>query len=144
MSASAGESSAHRPAELSLRRVRVARPTDRLAAVRHFYGDVLGLVEIDAFEDHEGYSGVMFGLPGADHHLEFTTHVDGSPGDAPGRDNLLVLYLDSSADVATVADRLAAHGHPPVRAENPYWDDVGAVTVEDPDAWRVVLVPGIP
>jgi hypothetical protein len=29
----------------------------------------------------------------------------------------------------------------PVEAENPYWTDNGAVTVEDPDHWRVVLMP---
>jgi len=55
-----------------------------------------------------------------------------------------VFYLGSSEEVAEAADRLAAHGHPPVRAENPYWDKVRAVTVEDPDGWRVVLVPGTP
>ena len=27
-------------------------------------------------------------------------------------------------------------------AENPYWEAVGALTFEDPDGWRVVLVPG--
>jgi YycE-like C-terminal domain len=28
-----------------------------------------------------------------------------------------------------------------VEAENPYWTENGAVTVEDPDRWRVVLMP---
>lgn len=32
-------------------------------------------------------------------------------------------------------------GHPAVEAENPYWEEHGAVTVEDPDGWRVVLMP---
>ena len=35
----------------------------------------------------------------------------------------------------------AALGHPRVEAENPYWTENGAVTVEDPDHWRVVLMP---
>nr|WP_234809915.1 hypothetical protein [Mycolicibacterium tusciae] len=35
------------------------------------------------FANHAGYDGVMIGLPGIDHHLEFTSHVDGSPGPAP-------------------------------------------------------------
>jgi YycE-like N-terminal domain len=83
------------PAQLPVRQVRVARPTDRLEAVECFYREGLGLVELERFEDHRGYSGVMFGLPGKDHHLEFTTHVGGSPGVAPSRDNLLVLYLGS-------------------------------------------------
>jgi YycE-like C-terminal domain len=36
---------------------------------------------------------------------------------------------------------LATLGHLPVEAENPYWTEHGAVTVEDPDRWRVVLMP---
>jgi len=28
-----------------------------------------------------------------------------------------------------------------VEAENLYWTEHGAVTVEDPDHWRVVLMP---
>ena len=44
---------------------------------------------------------------------------------------------DRLADV----ERLAEAGHDPVDAENPYWATVGALTYEDPDRWRVVLVP---
>jgi YycE-like C-terminal domain len=29
-------------------------------------------------------------------------------------------------------------------AENPFWAENGAVTVEDPDRWRVVLMPQPP
>lgn len=132
------------PAGLPVRGVRIARPTDQLDAVRFFYRNGLGLAEIDGFEGHDGYSGVMFGLPGADYHLEFTTNVSGSPVKAPSRDNLIVLYLGCSDEVTAVADRLSAHGHAAVQAKNPYWDKVGAVTVEDPDGWRVVLVPETP
>ena len=32
----------------------------------------------------------MFGLPDEEYHLEFTTHVNGSPCPAPTKDNLLV------------------------------------------------------
>ena len=35
-------------------------------------------------------------------------------------------------------------GHSPVEAQNPYWTENGAVTVEDPDHWRVVLMPSPP
>lgn len=130
------------PAQLPVRQVRIARPTDRLEQVVRFYRDGLGLAEIDRFEDHDGFSGVMLGLPGSEYHLEFTTHVDGSPGDAPSGENLLVLYFGSAAEAATAAERLAGLGHDPVRPENPYWETADAVTVEDPDGWRVVLVPG--
>jgi catechol 2,3-dioxygenase-like lactoylglutathione lyase family enzyme len=129
------------PPQLPVQQLRIARPTDQIEAVERFYRDGLGLVEIDRFEDHDGYSGVMLGLPGATYHLEFTTHVDGSPGAAPGRENLLVLYFGSAAEAAAVANRLAALGHDPVRAENSYWEESGAITIEDPDGWRVVLAP---
>lgn len=121
--------------------IRIARPTDRLDEVVAFYRDGLGLAEIGGFSDHDGYTGVMLGLPDAGLHLEFTSHADGSPGAAPSRDNLLVLYLGDRERRDRIAARLRALGGDPVGAENPFWDEVGALTFEDPDGWRVVLVP---
>jgi len=132
------------PATLPVRSVRVARPTDQLDDVVRFYTGGLGLSEIGRFDGHAGYRGVLLGLPGMEYHLEFTQHDEGSPGPAPSRDNLLVLYFDDQAQVKRIASRLAEIGHPPVEAENPYWTDNGAVTVEDPDGWRVVLMPHPP
>jgi hypothetical protein len=57
------------------------------------------------------------------------------------RDNLLVLYFDGDDAVREVAHRLEAHGGAEVVAENPYWTNRGAITIEDPDGWRLVLVP---
>lgn len=82
------------PAMLPVRHVRIARPTDQLDELVRFYSDGLGLPELDRFADHAGYRGVLLGLPGTHHHLEFTQHDHGSPGPAPTRDNLLVLYFD--------------------------------------------------
>jgi catechol 2,3-dioxygenase-like lactoylglutathione lyase family enzyme len=117
--------------------VRVARPTDRLADLLRFYEEGLGLRRIDSFEDHAGYSGVMLGLPDERVHLELTTHAGGSPGPAPTRDNLLVLYLTDRDAIATTEARLRALGHEPVEPENPYWSD--DLSYEDPDGWGVVL-----
>lgn len=132
----------HWPAGMAVRQVRLARPTDRLDAVTAFYVDGLGLPRLGGFVDHDGYDGVFLGLPGTPYHLELTSHAHGSPGDAPSAEHLLVLYLGSTEAVQAVVDRLSSHGHAPVPAENPYWAKVGAVTVPDPDRWRVVLVPG--
>lgn len=129
------------PDWFEVRQVRIARPTDRLEEVVHFYRDVLGLPELFRFDGHAGYEGMMLGLPGKPYHLEFTHHVDGSACPAPTRDNLLVLYVPNADAVQRMAARLAAAGHPGVEAENPHWDHEGAITVEDPDGWRVVLVP---
>jgi catechol 2,3-dioxygenase-like lactoylglutathione lyase family enzyme len=117
--------------------VRFARPTDRLEDVLRFYEDGLGLRRIDSFDDHAGYSGVMLGLPGEEVHLELTTHEEGSPGPAPTRDNLLVLYLTDRDAITAIESRMRGLGHGPVEPENPYWSD--DLTFEDPDGWRVVL-----
>jgi catechol 2,3-dioxygenase-like lactoylglutathione lyase family enzyme len=118
--------------------VRIARPTDRLEQVVAFYRDGLGLHEIARFADHEGYDGVMLGLPDNTYHLEFTQYVGGSPCPAPSADNLLVLYIPDGAQLAGLRERLERLGHAAVEPENPYWRDK-SVTFEDPDGWRVVL-----
>ncbi|MEV6110879.1 hypothetical protein AB0M28_40230 [Streptomyces sp. NPDC051940] len=43
----------------------------------------------------------------------------------------------------TAITRLAAYGHHPVPAANPYWPQRGAVAFEDPDGWVVVLAPWV-
>jgi hypothetical protein len=127
--------------DLDVRQVRIARPTDRLDEVVAFYRDGIGLTELFRFEGHAGYDGVMLGLPDRSYHLEFTHHVDGSPCPAPTRDNLLVFYVPDRAALDAVVARLSDRGHHPVEAENPFWTEHGATTVEDPDGWRVVFVP---
>jgi catechol 2,3-dioxygenase-like lactoylglutathione lyase family enzyme len=129
------------PSDLPVRQVRVARPTDRLNEVVRFYRDGLGLPELFRFDDHDGYSGVMLGLPGNQYHLEFTHHSDGSPGAAPTQDNLLVLYFGNRDEVNEVGARLTTAGGRVVDAENPFWPANDGVTIEDPDGWRVVLMP---
>jgi catechol 2,3-dioxygenase-like lactoylglutathione lyase family enzyme len=129
------------PAAPAVAQVRIARPTDQLAQVEEFYAHHLGLPVIYRFENHAGYDGVMIGLPGTDYHLEFTSHVSGSPCPAPTTDNLLVLYLHNGNQMYDAVERLASHGHHPVPAENPYWEATGAITFEDPDGWRIVLAP---
>ena len=119
--------------------IRIARPTDKLAEVVDFYKNGLGLNEIGRFDDHDGFSGVMFGLPNETYHLEFTHHKDGSPCPAPTKDNLLVFYLQNSEQRDKVVQRLKTKGYLEVEPENPYWKKNG-VTIEDPDCWRIVLM----
>ena len=119
--------------------IRVARPTQQLEAVVAFYRDGLGLPVIGEFRAHAGYDGVMLGLPGRDLHLEFTRDGHGTPGEAPTRDNLLVLYLPDETALERFRLSLTALGHAPVTPENPYWQGK-SLTFEDPDGWRVVLL----
>ncbi len=119
--------------------VRVARPTDQLDEIIKFYRDALGLEIIGSFEKHEGYTGVMFGLPGRDYHLEFTQYEDGSPCPAPTKDNLMIFYIPSKEELEDRKAKIESLGYSSVKPENPYWKDKG-VTFEDPDGWRVVLM----
>lgn len=127
------------PPHLPVAQVRFARPTDRLDDVVRFHRDALGLPVIAEFHDHDGYDGVMIGLPGHALHLEFTSHAAGSPCPAPSRDNLLVLYMPSREALLGAVARLRAHGHEPVAPENPYWNERG-VNFVDPDGWGVMLM----
>ena len=116
--------------------LRVARHTERLALLVAFYRDGIGLKEIGGFSDHDGYDGVFLAVPGTDAHLELTAG-GGHGAPAPHPETLLVFYLGDADAVQTVMGRLSAA---PVDPANPYWAKHG-VTVEDPDGFRVVLVP---
>jgi catechol 2,3-dioxygenase-like lactoylglutathione lyase family enzyme len=119
--------------------VRIARPTDKFEEVIDFYGRGLGLKQIDQFTGNSGYEGVVFGLPDADYHLEFTRHEEGSPCPAPTKDNLLVFYIKNKVAIMRVSSRLHEMGYEEVAPENDYWKEQG-ITIEDPDGWRVVLM----
>jgi catechol 2,3-dioxygenase-like lactoylglutathione lyase family enzyme len=120
---------------------RVARPTDRLDELVHFYTIGLGLERLDDFRDHDGFDGVMLGIPGSPYHLEFTHQRGHAVGRAPTREHLLVFYLPDRAAWQTAVNRLVAAGYHPVAPLNPYWDRDGQ-TFEDPDGYRVVLQHG--
>ena len=117
---------------------RIARPTNRLQKVVEFYRDGLGLRVVGHFENHNGYDGVMLGLPDTAYHLVFTQHVDAVPCPPPSEDNLLVFYMPDVEARDIVVNRLHGMGYDEVEPENPYWKNAG-VTIEDPDGWRIVL-----
>jgi catechol 2,3-dioxygenase-like lactoylglutathione lyase family enzyme len=121
--------------------LRVARPTDDLQALLPFYRDGLGFEVLDRFEDHDGFDGVILGLPGTPYHLEFTHRRTRRAGRASSPDHLLVLYLPELARWEAAVERLLRAGLEPVPSENPYWD-VDGWTFEDPDGYRVVLQRG--
>lgn len=115
-------------------RLRVARHTDQLEAVAEFYRDRVGFPELGRFVDHDGYDGVFLAVPGTGTHLELTTGgALGSP--LPHPESLLILYLDTQAEIDEIAIRIA---QPPVLPANPYWR-ANAVAFEDPDGFRLLL-----
>ena len=118
--------------------LRVARPTDHLDAVIRFYTEGIGLIVLGSFMDHEGFDGVMLGMPGASYHLEFTRKRGHAAGRAPTQDNLLVFYVSDKQEWLQATERMSAAGYQPVPSFNPYWD-VSGQTYEDPDGYRVVI-----
>ncbi|MCJ8007828.1 VOC family protein [Lederbergia wuyishanensis] len=124
--------------KLPVAQFRIARPTNQLQKVIEFYRDGVGLEVVGSFEGHDGYDGVMLGLPDTSYHLEFTQHEHGSPCPPPTADNLLVFYIPDLDARNGIVNRLKEMGYGAVSPENPYWNNSG-VTIEDPDGWRIVL-----
>jgi catechol 2,3-dioxygenase-like lactoylglutathione lyase family enzyme len=120
---------------------RIARPTHQLKEVVHFYNQVLGLKIIGSFENHEGYDGVMLGLPELTYHLEITQQKDAAPIPRPTKEHLLVFYFDEINEYTQANNHIQSYGVLPVEPENPYW--IGkSETYEDPDGYRIVLFNG--
>jgi len=115
-------------------KLRIARHTGRLDELVAFYRDRVGFCEISRFNDHDGYDGVILEVAGTKTHFELTTGGDhASP--TPHPESLLVLYLDSQAEMDAIAERIA---QPPVIPANPYWQ-INAQAFEDPDGFQLLL-----
>ena len=121
---------------------RIARPTNNLEEVTAFYRDALGMRVIGSFENHEGYDGVMLGMPGVAYHLEFTQDQNKHPLPKPTKENLLFFYFDTPQAYLEANERMKAFGIQPVQPENPYWEGK-SLTYEDPDQWRIILFNGL-
>jgi catechol 2,3-dioxygenase-like lactoylglutathione lyase family enzyme len=119
-------------------RIRIARPTRDLDAAVAFYR-LLELPVIASFEDHDGYSGVVFGLPDSSRQLELVQHEGEAP--SPTSEDQLVLYLGSAERVGRLADGIRMAGFETATAANPYWERNGAVCFVDPDGYRLILSP---
>jgi catechol 2,3-dioxygenase-like lactoylglutathione lyase family enzyme len=120
-------------------RFRSARPTDRLAALRRFYVDALGLSVVAEWVDHEGFDGLVLGDPADDGwQVEFLhEHAHRAPP-PPGPEHLLVFYVADRQALALRAAAMDAAGCRRVAPNNPYWARCG-VTYADPDGYAVVI-----
>ncbi len=121
---------------------RMARPTRQLGALVRFYNGILGLPVIGKFVNHNGYDGVMIGLPGATHHLEFTQHSGNNPIPPPTAEHLLVFYFGEEDEFEAANRNMKKNGLMPVAPENPYWEGKSE-SYEDPDGWRIVFFNGL-
>lgn len=121
--------------------MRTARPTTDLRRATEFYSDVVGLPILGSFVDHDGFDGVIFGVPDESAQLELVR----SPHDVaptPTPEDALVLYCDREA-ADDLVSRLRAAGTLEVRSDdtglNPFWPRNGAVTFVDPDGFRLIV-----
>lgn len=118
--------------------LRIARPVNEIARTPAMYCQGLGLQVLGSFQDHEGFDGVMLGLPGGAFHLEFThCHTD-HVAPTPTAEDLLVLYLPDRQAWEARCTAMVDAGFEPVRSFNPYWD-VNGRTFRDPDGYRIVI-----
>lgn len=124
---------------MPLMQIRVARPSRDLEQACAFYRDAVGLPVLSSFADHEGFSGVILGVPDEAHQLELVRHAEVEP--SPTTEDQLVLYLGSAAAVANRATAIEAAGHEPQAPPNPYWTREGAIAFVDPDGYWLVLSP---
>lgn len=118
--------------------IRLARPSGDLAAAERFYVHGLGLdvlcrVKAESPVEHDL---LMLGWPQASWHLELVGGPNLKVSPSPTAEDLLVLYLSAPVDASLVA-RLEEAGGRRI-AQGAYWDR-WAVTVEDPDGYRLVL-----
>jgi catechol 2,3-dioxygenase-like lactoylglutathione lyase family enzyme len=128
------------PAPASWTAVRVARPAQDLTRSARFYRDLIGLPHLGGFENHDGYNGIFFALPGGA-ELELTA---GPAQPAPSTDeDLLILYVETWAEVTAMGARLTAAGVTRIPNWNPYWNRSG-LTFLDPDGYRLVIAAATP
>ena len=118
--------------------LRIARPTDRLAAIAQMYASGLGFQVLSQFSGHNGFDGVILGHPHHPYHLEFTQHRGTHVGYAPTQDNLLVFYVPERATWERCCAAMLAAGFREVTPYNDYWGQRGR-TFEDLDRYRVII-----
>lgn len=118
--------------------LRIARPVRDLERSLAMYSRGLGLAEIDRFENHGGFDGVMLGAIDLPYHFEFTYCRSHPVTPSPTPEDLIVFYLPNPAEWRRASLSVLAAGFSEVEPFNPYWARQGR-TFQDHDGYRVVL-----
>ena len=120
--------------------LRIARPVTDIARSAAMYRHGLGLLQIGAFADHDGFDGVMLGFGGGDagFHFEFTVCRAHPVAPAPTPEDLLVFYEPDAQAWQSRCSAMLAAGFAEVGSFNPYWAANGR-TFADADGYRVVI-----
>lgn len=128
----------------SILAMRVARPTRDLKAARRFYEQLVGLAVLSEFADHDGYDGVIFGVPNGAAQLEIV-NAPHALEPQPTIEDALVLYLTARAK-HTTSQRLRTARTPEITPDspnlNPFWPRSEATAFMDPDGYALILANG--
>ena len=117
--------------------LRIARHTENLDKLVHFYQSVMGFHTLSQFLNHDGYDGVMLGIPNSDWHLEFTQSRR-PPIHNFDEDDLLVFYVHSVEEINAILKDAALQHIFPQESKNPYWL-LNGKEILDPDGYRIIL-----
>jgi YycE-like N-terminal domain/YycE-like C-terminal domain len=118
--------------------LRIARPVSNISRTTSMYCAGLELRVLGAFEDHQGFDGVILGQPGSTYHLEFTYCRNHPVPPTPTPEDLAVFYVSDIKEWEDACIRMEAAGFMQVSSLNPYWDICGR-TFQDHDGYRIVL-----
>ena len=121
--------------------MRTARPTAALDRMRRFYELLVGLPVLWSFDDHDGFDGIVFGVPDERAQLELVN----APHDIvpqPTIEDALVLFCEPTTAI-TIAERLREADVEEVPEDaadlNPFWPRNRASTFLDPDGYRLII-----
>ena len=121
--------------------MRTARPTAELDRVREFYEVLVGLPVLWSFADHDGFDGIIFGVPDERAQLELVKTPD-EIVPQPSIEDALVIFCEP-ATATLIAERLRSAEVEEVPKDaadlNPFWPRIGASTFIDPDGYRLII-----
>jgi YycE-like N-terminal domain/YycE-like C-terminal domain len=118
--------------------LRIARPVSNISQTTSMYCAGLELRVLAAFEDHQGFDGVMLGTPGDTYHFEFTYCRKHPIQPTPTAEDLAVFYVPDPKEWQDTCKRMETAGFKHVTSLNPYWDFHGR-TFQDHDGYRIVI-----
>jgi catechol 2,3-dioxygenase-like lactoylglutathione lyase family enzyme len=117
---------------------RLARPVTDIDRTTAMYRSALGLTQLGHFNDHEGFDGIMLGMPDGEFHFEFTYCRSHPVKPTPTPEDLLVFYIPNRREWESRCASVIAAGFIEVKSLNPYWAQNGR-TFQDHDGYRLVI-----
>lgn len=118
-------------------KLRFARHTNNLEALKNFYIAVLGFEHLGGFENHNGYDGIFIGKPNLNWHLEFTRSKELVTLNF-GEEDYLVFYPETIQEFQTIKRKLIEYNFTFIQSRNPYWNE-NAIIVKDPDGYSIII-----